>query len=81
MNWGIDGNAYALRQYERQQDYLQRMDDWLEETMSEIYDTPEWLERVIADSSDELDLEEAVENAAREYIREQQEMKHECCED
>jgi hypothetical protein len=78
MTWGIDGNAYALRQYERQQDHFQRMDDWLEEVMNEIYDDGPRLEQLIADSGDELDLEEIVEKAAREYIREQQEMKHEC---
>jgi hypothetical protein len=71
----IDGNAHALRQYERQQDYLQQMDDWLEEVMAEIYDDGPRLEQLIADSSGALDLEEIVENAALEYIREQQEMR------
>ena len=81
MNRGIDGNLAALARYEREQDQLQQMDDWLEEVISEIYETPEWLEQVIADSSGELDLEEAVENAARAFIHEQQVIKHECFAD
>ena len=75
MSINVDGNAHALRQYERQQDYLQQMDDWLEEVMAEIYDDGPRLEQLIADSSGALDLEEIVENAALEYIREQQEMR------
>ena len=77
----IDGNLHALRLYEKRQDELQRYDDWMDEVVSEIWDTPAWLEQVIADAPDDCDLGDAVDDAAREYILEQQRIKHECSAD
>ena len=77
----IDGNLAALARYERELDRFQMLDDMLDEAVAEIYDTPAWLEEVIREADDDMDIEDAVEEAAREYIAEQQRIKHECFPD
>ena len=72
MSINIDGNAHALRQYERQQDALQRADDALEEAMSEIWDTPALLVQAIREASGLDQVDDAIEKHARRMIEERE---------
>ena len=70
MSINIDGNAHALRQYEREQDRLQRMDDELEAVIEEIHDDAERCAQLIEDARPGLSEEEIIEEEARRIIEE-----------
>ena len=72
MSINIDGNAHALRQYERQQDALQRADDELEEKMTEIWDTPALLVQAIREASGLDQVDDAIEKHAKRILAERE---------
>jgi hypothetical protein len=67
----IDGNLHALAIYELEMDRLQREDDYLDELENRIYDDPERLVELIANAPDDWELEDIVEAAAREQMKEE----------
>jgi hypothetical protein len=66
----VDGNLAALYQYERQQDHLQRMDDWLAEIEQEIWDDGPLFEEAMLRSPDDESVDEAVTSYARVIMAE-----------
>ena len=72
MGMNVDGNLASLRAYERAQDRLQRMDDALEEAMSEIWDTPALLVQAIREASGLDQVDDAIEKHARRMIEERE---------
>ena len=64
----IDGNLFALRQYECEQDRLQRIDDWLESIECEIWDDDVLLVEAIRAADSIISVEAAVEAYARTLL-------------
>jgi hypothetical protein len=61
----VDGNLAALAAYERQQDRLQRYDDWLAEIEQEIWDDGPLFEEAMLRSPDD----ESIDDAVTEYAK------------
>ena len=66
----VDGNLAALYQYERQQDRLQRYDDWLAEIEQEIWDDGPMFEEAMMRSPDDESIDDAVSSYARRVMNE-----------
>jgi hypothetical protein len=71
-----DGNLAALRQYERDQDRLQRESDWLEEIEGEIWTTPSMLADAILAAHSHDSIQRAVEDHSLRILRERQREKY-----
>jgi len=69
MTINIDGNAHALRQYEREQDRLQQMDDLLDAFIDEVWDSETCLLNAIENApSTDMAISDAVELEARRML-------------
>jgi nitroimidazol reductase NimA-like FMN-containing flavoprotein (pyridoxamine 5'-phosphate oxidase superfamily) len=66
----VDGNLAALAAYERQQDRLQRFDDWLAEIEQEIWDDGPMFEEAMLRSPDDESIDDAVTSYARVIMAE-----------
>ena len=66
----VDGNLAALAAYERQQDRLQRLDDWLAELEDEIWHDGPLFEEAMLRSPDDESVDEAVTSYARVIMAE-----------
>jgi hypothetical protein len=66
----MDGNLHALRQYECEQDRLQRLDDWLESIECEIWDDDVLLVEAIREAPQSMPIGDAVENYAKFLMEE-----------
>jgi len=66
----VDGNLAALAAYERQQDRLQRFDDWLAEIEQEIWDDGPMFEKAMLRSPDDESIDDAVTSYARVIMAE-----------
>jgi len=66
----VDGNLAALAAYERQQDRLQRYDDWLAEIEQEIWDDGPLFEEAMLRSPDDESIDDAVTSYARVIMAE-----------
>jgi hypothetical protein len=72
MSINVDGNAHALRQYEKQQDALQRADDELEKVINEIWDWPDLLVEAIQEASGLDQIDDAIEKHAKRILAERE---------
>jgi hypothetical protein len=68
----IDGNAYALRQYEADLDRLQALDDELEEIENEIWESDKLLLEAVR-AADSMDT---IETAVEAHTKRVQERRH-----
>ena len=64
-----DGNLAALREYERDQDRLQKLDDWLAEIEGEIWEDSDLLIDAINEADEAERICDAVANHARVILQ------------